>query len=186
LAQIVKNETEHARKILRWFKKNEQEVFIFEGKAAWEKLKTKNVKKLKGFDDENKFKNGLNKLGYKSPDEFYYAIANGSAKCSLFTLKRIYPDAFRKKEDSERKSSSFTPQRCDAENQCGRYERNYNDFWLNVCNPIKGEPVIAYITKRSELKIHSANCQYLKTQNLDQSNFKKAEWTDGDSYQVVN
>ena len=38
---------------------------------------------------------------------------------------------------------------------------------------------------RSELKIHSANCQFIKTQNLDQSNFKKAEWTDGDSYQVV-
>lgn len=53
------------------------------------------------------------------------------------------------------------------------------------CNPIKGEPVIAYITKRSELKIHSANCQYLKTQNLDPSNFKKAEWTGGESYQIV-
>ncbi|MBE2188002.1 MAG: bifunctional (p)ppGpp synthetase/guanosine-3',5'-bis(diphosphate) 3'-pyrophosphohydrolase [Desulfobulbaceae bacterium] len=181
--KIVK--TNRARsKILRWFKKNEQEVFIFEGKVAWEKLKTKNVKKLKGFDDENKFKSGLNKLGYKSPDEFYYAIANGSAKCSLFTLKRIYPDAFRKKDDNEKKSRTSNTKdvmpKISVEGMSG-----IETILAKCCNPIKGEPVIAYITKRSELKIHSANCQYLKTQNLDQSNFKKAEWTGGESYQVV-
>lgn len=181
--KIVK--TNRARsKILRWFKKNEQEIFVAEGKATWEKLKSKYQKKLKGFDEEQKFKNGIYRLGYKSPEEFYYSIANGSAKCSLFTLKKIYPDAFRKKDDADKKHrhthSDDSQPRIKVENMIG-----IQTVLAKCCNPIKGEPIIAYITKKSELKIHSANCQYLKTQTLDENNFKKAEWASGESYQVA-
>lgn len=177
--------TSRARsKILRWFKKTEQELFVMEGKEIFDRLKNKYRKKLIGFDDENKFKAGISKLGYKNAEEFYYAISGGATKATLYLLKKIYPNAFKKAQDEEKraragKSSSSGP-KVRVEGLSGIQTKI-----AKCCNPIKGEPIVAYITKRSELKIHSQDCAYLKTQHLDESCFKHAEWIEGESFQLV-
>jgi GTP pyrophosphokinase len=172
------------QKILRWFKKNEQEIFIAEGKNSWDKLKDKHRKKLFGFEDEQKTKNNLNKFGYKSYEDFYYGLSTGAVKCSLFTLKKIYPDAFKKVEGRTPRIGSNKTQ--DPTSQIKVEDlQNIQTTIAKCCNPIKGEPIIAYITKRSELKIHSKDCPYLKSQELDSESFKKAEWLTGEFVQNV-
>lgn len=180
---IVK--TNRARsKVLRWFKKNEQELLVNDGKAAWEKLKNKYRKRLIGFEDEQKFKSNLAKQGYKTTDDFYYSVATGGVKCTLFQLKKSYPDAFRKQEEVSRKSSGGTLKEQKPQVRIEGIDK-IEVTAAKCCNPIKGEPIVAYITKKSELKIHSKNCSYIQSMEFDKDNFKQAEWLVGDFTQLV-
>lgn len=180
---IVK--TNRARsKVLRWFKKNEQDLLISEGRNSWEKLKAKYRKKLIGFEDEQKFKSNIAKIGYKNIEDFYYSIATGGIKCSLFQLKKLYPDAFRKQDDSKKsKGYSLTKEQRPQISVEGL--ENIVVKLAKCCNPIKGEAIVAYITKKSELKIHSKNCYYIKSQEFQNESFKKAEWLGGEFIQLV-
>lgn len=180
---IVK--TNRARsKVLRWFKKNEQDLLVNDGRNIWDKLKTKHRKKLMGFEDEQKFKSNLAKNGYKSIEDFYYSVATGGVKCSLFQLKKLYPDAFHKQEETKRGGGNNAPKTQSPQIRVEGLE-NIEVKLAKCCSPIKGEPIIAYITKRSELKIHSRNCYYIKSQEFEADCFKQAEWLSGEFTQLV-
>jgi GTP pyrophosphokinase len=172
-------------KILLWIKKNESEQIIFEGKRTWEKFKKEYKKKLEGFDDEQSFRNGINKIGYKSSDDFFSSIGINSLKCSSSLLRKIYPAAFRaqaKLSDGnlgKRKESNLLPSiKVEGVTQI-------ETRLAKCCNPIKGENIIAYITKNQAIKIHSENCQYLKSIYFDEERFKKAQWINAASLQKV-
>ncbi len=176
--------TSRARsKILKWFKKNEEELLIIDGRNKWEKIKDKYRKKLIGFDDEQKFKNNLNRFGFKTYEEFFRAVSSGSVKPTLFTLKKLYPDAFRKiAEENQRKgirASALALPKIKVEGMS-----NIATVLSKCCNPIKGEPIVAYITKKSEMKIHASNCPHLHSFGVDNENLKIAEWADGESLQL--
>lgn len=180
---IVK--TSRARsKIVRWFKKNEKELFVIQGKNAWDKLKEQYKRKLQGHEDDQKFKKALASIGYSNNEDFYYAISSKAVKCSLYLLKKIYPDAF-KKSLEVKKTSSGIEGRKRAPNIKVEGLSNLEIKLSKCCNPIKGEPIIAYITKKSEMKIHSKDCPYLKQSHLEPENFKKAEWMAGEFLQTV-
>lgn len=180
---IVK--TNRARsKVLRWFKKNEQDLLINEGRNLWEKLKSKYRRKLIGFEDEQKFKSNLAKIGYKSIDDFYYSVATGGFKCTLFQLKKLYPEAFKKQEVIRRGSSLQLAKEQKPKIRVEGLE-NIEVKLAKCCSPIKGEPIIAYITKKSELKIHSQSCNYINSQEFESENFKNAEWLGGEFAQLV-
>ncbi|HRP02450.1 MAG TPA: TGS domain-containing protein [Candidatus Kapabacteria bacterium] len=172
-------------KILRWFKKNEQDLLINDGRNTWEKLKNKYKKRLIGNDDEQKAKNNINKLGFKSLDDFFYAIASGGVKCTLFTLKKVYPDAF-KKTDNDKKEAKYSAGKHSIPQVRVEGLSNITTVLSKCCNPIKGEPIVAYITKKSDIKIHSKNCQYIKNLGLPQDNFKPAEWYGESTTQQIN
>ncbi len=172
-------------KILIWIKKNESEQIIFEGKRSWEKLKKMFKKKLDGHDDEHLFKNNLNKIGFKSTDDFYSAIAIKSIKLSRSLLRKLFPNAFTKpiKEKSIDKkkihSKDFEP----PVSIEGLF--NIESQIAKCCNPIKGESIIAYITKNSKIKIHSINCPFINNSPIDTERLRKAEWLETDSRQIV-
>ncbi len=171
-------------KILRWFKKNERELYVIQGKNTWEKLKYQHRKKIRNFEDETKLKNSILKIGFKTFDDFYFAISNGAVKCSLYLLKKLYPEAF-KAIEKERKAGNFSgkvnlpPIKVEGMD-------NIETKFARCCNPIKGEPIIGYMTKKSELKIHSAGCSVVSSGTIDIENLKKAEWLGVDSTQTVH
>jgi GTP pyrophosphokinase len=53
------------------------------------------------------------------------------------------------------------------------------------CNPLKGEDIIAFVTQNSEIKIHSVDCQIVRSDSIDKSRLKKAEWIQSDSQHLV-
>jgi GTP pyrophosphokinase len=176
--------TNRARnRILRWFKKNERDIFIAQGRNAWEKLKEQHKKKIYGFTDEQKFKKRINEIGFDSIEDFYFAISSKSVKCSLFQLKKLYPEAFKKQVEKEKvktkSETSLSTPKVEIEGIS-----NILVSLAKCCNPVKGEPIIAYVTSKSEIKIHKDNCAYLK--RLNPMNFKTAKWAEGDSQQIVN
>lgn len=178
---IVKTSRARTR-ILRWFKKNEKDIFISQGKNAWDKLKEQHKRKLQGFEDEAKFRKNLALIGYTNPDDFYYAVSAKNVKCSLFMLKKLYPEAFKKAVEAKKKVATSSQIR-NSPDIIVEGLQNIEIKLSKCCNPIKGEPIAAYITKKSEMKIHSAGCSFLK--NSDPANIKKAEWAGGEFIQVV-
>lgn len=173
-------------KILIWLKKNESEQIIFEGKRIWEKFKKEYKNKLDGYDDEQKFKNGLNKIGYKSSDDFYSAIAIKSLKLSQSLLRKIYTDAFRKtaqKQDGlKTRRQSFTK----IPTVSIEGMQQISTVLSKCCNPIKGEPIVAYVTRNSEIKIHAKRCPIIKSLIFDGDRFKQADWISNESLQKVH
>ncbi len=173
-------------KISLWIKKNEKDEIIADGKRQWEKLKKRFKSRLENFDDDKIFKNNLSRTGYKSPDDFFSAIAINSLKCNPPLLKKIYPDAF-KKEFIKKEKSSTKSRNSPLIPQIKIEDMKFIQTTLaKCCNPIKGEPIFAYITKNSEIKIHAKRCPYIKYDSLDNDRLKPAEWLDSTSMQKVN
>ncbi|HOK15275.1 MAG TPA: hypothetical protein PK007_10195, partial [Candidatus Kapabacteria bacterium] len=181
--EIVKS-TRSRSKILKWFKQNERELLIADGKKAWEQLKKQYKSKIRGFDDDATFRHSIEQLDFSSPEDFFLSLGNGNTKCSLNLLKKVYPKAFEKQKEQKKlsehdiKLKKLRPQvkvegLSDIETKLAK-----------CCYPIKGEPIVAYVTKKSEIKVHRAECPYVKN-IADAANLKKAEWCDDVSLQTV-
>jgi len=170
-------------KILIWIKKNEKQQLIEDGKRLWEKFKKTNKRKLGDKADEQSFKTNLPLIGFKSPEDFYSAISINSLKLSQTLLRKIYPEAFQKKKrkiGEDRTSTADNTPKVKVEGLSG-----IETTLAKCCNPVKGEQIIAYITQKSEIKIHSINCSYLKKIQIDEDRLKKAEWIDKVSKQTI-
>ncbi len=179
---IVK--TSKARsKILIWLKKNEQDQIIEEGKRLWEKFKKRYKDKLDEIDEEKSFKNHLPDIGFKSPEDFYSAAAIKSLKLKPSVIKKLYPSAFKK--EIEHKP---TPQGKKKEEQKAPGIEVEGMKFLKTklakcCHPVKGEPIIGYVTKNNEIKVHSKNCRYYQSGSLDDEKVREAKWLLSDSLQ---
>jgi GTP pyrophosphokinase len=171
-------------KILIWLKKHENDQLVADGKRIWEKFKKQYRTKLGNNADEQSFKSNLSNIGFKSPEDFYSAISINSLKCSQTLLRKLYPSAFesksRKKKFNEKDSTAKPPQ-IKVEGMKGIETK-----LSKCCNPIKGEPIIAYVTSKSEIKIHSIDCPYISSPAFEKDKFKKAEWIDTDSVQTAS
>ncbi len=177
-------QTQKARsKILLWIKKNEKEQLINDGRRIWEKFKKSYKRKYPEINDEQSFKSNLVNIGFKSTDDFYSAISINSLKCSQTLLRKLYPDAFKKTKRKINQDSSVIAKKAPKIEVDGM--KNIQTSIAKCCNPIKGEPIIAYITQKSEIKIHSKKCKYVLSGNFDSERFKPANWIETESMQIV-
>ena len=179
---IVKT-TRARSKILRWFKKHEREILESEGRKKWDKLKKRYAKRIEGFEDEKKLKSNLGKMGISTYEDLYFNIANNDLKPSLSLLKKLFPAAFKKEVEEQKKQ--FITRHSDRRSPKIEVEglKGIETSLAKCCHPIKGEPIIAYVTKRSEIKIHRQTCNFIKGANIDTSNIKSAKWLETESIQ---
>ncbi len=170
-------------KIREWFRKNEREAFIKEGKRIFDSQIKKHKKKYEGFDKEQEFKENLLKHGYKNIESLYFAIGTKSVKAGLPLLKKLFPLKHKKNDEFLKKKKSIggmlSPQ------IIIEGEKNIDFKIARCCKPIKGEPIVAYITKNSGIKVHSVNCPYIKSGAMDPERLRKAEWVNDSSLQQI-
>ena len=171
-------------KIALWIKKNKTEQIVEEGRRQWAKFKKRNAKKLDKFDDELSFKQNLIKVGYKSSDDFFSAIGIKSLKMTQSLLRKLYPNAF-KRPDKPVGFIKMTSRKASIPAIIVDGMKNIETKISGCCNPLKGEEIIAFVTQNSEIKIHSVNCQIVKSDSIDKTRLKKAEWTQSDSQHLV-
>ena len=167
-------------KLVQYLKKNESSQILADGKRAWERFKKINRHKIAEFEDETIFKQNLAKTGYKNSDDFYSAIGTNSLKISSTLLRKLYPAAFEKKKDisiKDRKNIKSNAIEVIVEGLT-----NIETNLAKCCNPIKGEPILAYITQKSGIKIHSKDCQYVR-HVADESRVKHSVWANTDILQ---
>lgn len=178
--------TSRARsKVLRWFKNNERLQLIADGRRNYDLVKKRYKKELAGKADDLAFRKYCDKSGYNTTDDFYYAIATGGVKPSRNLLAKIYPEAFQKeKKKTADKSAGAINRKLEPQIRVEGLQ-NIETILSKCCNPIKGEDIVAYITSKSKLKIHRADCSLIKKQAIQQENLKKADWVMKDSMQNV-
>ena len=172
------------KKSTLWIKKNKTEQIVEEGRRQWAKFKKRNAKKLDKFDDELSFKQNLIKVGYKSSDDFFSAIGIKSLKMTQSLLRKLYPNAF-KRPDKPVGFIKMTSRKASIPAIIVDGMKNIETKISGCCNPLKGEEIIAFVTQNSEIKIHSVNCQIVKSDSIDKTRLKKAEWTQSDSQHLV-
>lgn len=181
---IVKS-TRARSKILRWFKKNEKEILVSDGKKKWEKLTKRYAKRIEGFVEDKAFRNNIAKMGHSGEDDFFYAIANGAVNPNLQLLKKVFPKAFEKIKEQNRPLRKSNNAQENAPKVKVEDLHHIETKLAKCCHPIKGEPIIAYVTKSGGIKIHKKDCPYVQIGMIDPLNIKKAEWISKDSSQNV-
>ena len=176
------NTSQARSKISLWIKKNQTQKLLDEGKRIWTKYKKKYASKLEGHDEDQALKQNLTKVGYKSIDDFYSALGMNSLKTSQSLLRKLYPSAFKrqaKPNEFARKSSIKNSLPAISVEGMQKIET----VIAGCCHPIKGEPIIAFVTKLSQIKIHSQDCPVVNAKNIEQERLKKAEWLSSDALQ---
>ena len=167
-------------KLVQWLKKNEAGEILADGKRLWEHFKKTKRHKLLGNDDETEFKENLPKVGFKSSDDFFSAIGTGSVKLSETLLRKLYPSAFIKKVETE--STGNVSKSGNRIEVIVEGMNNIDTKLAKCCNPIIGEPIVAYVTYKQGIKIHSADCPIvLETKNKDK--IRAARWAGNASIQ---
>ncbi len=170
-------------KIREWFRKNEKQFFVAEGKKIWERTVKRYKNKFEGFDDESDFRKNLNKIGYKTNEDLFFALGCKAIKGNLPLLKKLYTLSSKKEIKSLKQKDKILKRKTPTIIIDG--EDNIDFTIAKCCSPIKGEKIIAYITKTSGIKIHSENCAYYKKGVLEKERIKKAEWVMDKSLQIV-
>jgi len=178
--------TRSRSKILRWFKNNERDLLIADGRRSWERIKKQFKAKLRGYDDEATFKKSISTMGFTSIEDFFWQIANNNVKCTLTLLKKIFPKAFEKAVNASEKTAIQDRNRKKGPQIKVEGQTGIESVIARCCNPIKGERIVAFITKKSQLKIHKSSCSYISTNLVSQEQIKQAEWLDDKTKQSVN
>lgn len=178
--QFIKSPGARAKVVL-WLKKNESTQIAADGKRAWERFKKDNRRKIAGFDDEADFRENLVSVGYKNQEDFFMAIGTGSLKLSVTLLRKLYPKAFEKSKEMRIKDKAGK-----VSNKIDVIVdglTNIDTTIAKCCNPIRGQKIVAYVTQRSGIKIHSADCQWID--GMEAERIKSAVWVNSETMQTA-
>jgi GTP pyrophosphokinase len=63
--------------------------------------------------------------------------------------------------------------------------KNIKTRLAGCCHPIKGQPIVGYVTSHNEMKIHSKDCRYITSGSFDNERMLRAEWLEDSSLQDV-
>ncbi len=162
--------TQRARqKIKTWFRKNEKNRLIPQGRRMWEEFLQRNRKTL-GEVDEEDLERRLKHINIKDPDYFFYLLGKEAITLSSRLLKRLFPDKFKeapkKKKIIGKKPAVIVDGLEDIEVE-----------FAKCCRPMRGDEILAYVSKRG-IKIHSRSCPLYLQGLLDPSRIRNARWVE--------
>ena len=141
--------TQRARsKIKAWFKKQEDEQNLSQGRAALEReLSRLGVPKIN-------FEKMARELGYKVPDEMFIALGTGDL--SLGKVVSQMAEAEEAGDILEVTSTTATKHSTDAVQVVGLKGLLWQ--MARCCNPMPGDQIIAYVTRGRGATIHRQDC----------------------------
>lgn len=167
----------HARnKIRQYFKKEEKEENIVKGKAALEheirREGLSDTKLLYGSEIETISE----KMGYKTPNDFYAAIGYGGVKIGsiIQKMKMIFPEEFPKEEEEVVIKKTDTGKKHSGNIIVAGYS-DVDVRYAKCCNPVPGDKIVGYITVGRGISVHRTDCPNVLNIK-DPSRFIDVEW----------
>jgi guanosine-3',5'-bis(diphosphate) 3'-pyrophosphohydrolase len=158
--------TQRARaKIKAWFKKQEDEQNLAQGRAALER----ELQRL-GLLELNYEKMGR-ELGYKTPDELFIALG-----CGDLSLNRIIKQLEETEESADIlqvTSPAHKPASSDAIQVVGLKGLLWQ--FAKCCHPMPGEPIVGYVTRGRGATIHRQDCPNV-LQRKDTERLLQVDW----------
>jgi GTP diphosphokinase / guanosine-3',5'-bis(diphosphate) 3'-diphosphatase len=141
--------TQRAKSKIRfWFKKQEDEQNLTQGRAALER----EILRL-GINEIN-FEKMARSLGYKNPDEMFIAIG-----CGDLSVNKVIKEFSEERENLDILSASGTAAEStatDSVNVVGLKGMLSN--MARCCNPMPGDQIVGYITRGRGASIHRQDC----------------------------
>ncbi|MEW6083018.1 MAG: bifunctional (p)ppGpp synthetase/guanosine-3',5'-bis(diphosphate) 3'-pyrophosphohydrolase [Chloroflexota bacterium] len=164
--------TQRARsKIKAWFKKQEDEQNLAQGRAALER----ELQRL-GIPELN-FEKMARELGYKTPDEMFIAI--GCGDLSLSKVIRLMEETEETADILEVTTTKPKKHPSDVVQVVGLKGLLWQ--MAKCCNPMPGDQIIAYVTRGRGATIHRQDCPNIlhrdDTERLLQVDWGTAEQT---------
>jgi GTP pyrophosphokinase len=166
--------------IKRWLNQQEKKKNKSVGKKIWEKklsqyrIHPSTLKKK----DILKHINRHAETSVSSMDDFYIKLGSGK----IFLQKKLMDRLFSvEKETPSRKQTLIDKVVSRVSRKPGSAIKvneapGSNSKMGKCCQPIKGEPIIGYITRGKGITIHSRRCPFVKNEVLSPDRIFEAEW----------
>lgn len=160
--------TNRARsKIKTWFKKQEDEINLTQGRAALEN----EIRKL-GLSENVNFEKLARSLNFKIPEEMFLALGNGD-----LTINKVVKQFSHEEEATDEifkvTPSAAAPTSTDAIEMVGL--KGMLSSMAQCCNPMPGDPIIGYITRGRGVTIHRQDCPNI-IQTKDTERLLRVGW----------
>jgi GTP pyrophosphokinase len=165
--------------IKHWFSQQDKMKNTALGKKLWEK----EIKKYSLPSNMLKSKHLLQRLSKttsfrtKDIDDFYSLIGSGKIILNTKFMEKIFPkEKLEDKKETILKKvvSKVSKKPTPIIEVKGTDERLVN--LAKCCSPIKGEPIIGYITSGKGITVHSLRCPLIKKEVLDPQRMVEVSW----------
>ncbi|MDD2922624.1 MAG: bifunctional (p)ppGpp synthetase/guanosine-3',5'-bis(diphosphate) 3'-pyrophosphohydrolase [Anaerolineales bacterium] len=144
-------QTQRARaKIKTWFKKQEDDLNLMQGRAALES----ELQKL-GLNENVNFEKMARSLNLKNPEDMFLALGNGDLTINK-VLKQFVQEEEADSDIFKVNPSAATATATDAIEVVGL--KGMLSSMAQCCNPTPGDPIVGYITRGRGATIHRQDC----------------------------
>jgi GTP pyrophosphokinase len=115
------------------------------------------------------------KHGFKNISDFYKKVGGGEFQIDFTFMDELFPE---KKDIQRKRIIPLLPHKnISNSNKNLTISNNDNSIMLaKCCNPIKGEPIIGYITKEGKISAHSQKCRLINSELLKPSRIINLDW----------
>ncbi|KPJ70203.1 hypothetical protein AMJ44_00340 [candidate division WOR-1 bacterium DG_54_3] len=168
--------------IKRWLNLQEKRKNITLGKKLWEREIHKYSQiPAKFFEEKNLLKNLPKATGYRIQklEDFFALIGSGKIILHKKLMEHlISPEALKMRKDT---FVEKVVTRVMKKPKSGIVVKREDGSLVNLakcCSPIKGEPIVGYITSGKGVSIHSFRCPLVKKEILNSQRMVEASWGD--------
>lgn len=166
--------------IKHWFNQQDKIKNTAMGKKLWEKKIKEYTLPSTSLKKENLLKRISEETAFRVPDIDAFYVLIGSGKVVL--NKKFMEKLFRKDKLSDRKETILKKVVAKvAKKPKSLIEvKQADETIINLakcCSPIRGEPIVGYITSGKGVSVHAQRCSLIKKEILDQQRFVDASWS---------
>ncbi|MGB8951895.1 MAG: bifunctional (p)ppGpp synthetase/guanosine-3',5'-bis(diphosphate) 3'-pyrophosphohydrolase [Candidatus Aminicenantales bacterium] len=165
--------------IKRWLNLQAKRKSIVLGKKLWEKERKKYTLPSGLLKEETLLKRvaEITSFRIRDIDEFYGLIGLGKIIANKKWMEKFFPSGTEKSEKEAflHKFVARVTKRPASEIQVKDGEEELVHL-AKCCSPIKGEPVIGYITSGKGITVHSRSCPFITKEILDSERMVEVTW----------
>jgi GTP diphosphokinase / guanosine-3',5'-bis(diphosphate) 3'-diphosphatase len=170
--------TSRARsKIKAWLNASERARSIALGKDLTEKEFRKFKLSLKTFAEEGRLQEALRKLGFAELDDFHAAVGYGKTTPSSLVTTLVPQQEL--KERPPDGAVARVVKRALGIGERKVKVRGMDDIMVTLarcCSPVRGEPIVGYISRGKGVSVHSAECPNVAQLLYDADRRIEVEW----------
>ena len=170
--------TKAKKKIMAHLQRLETVAFIEKGKRMWQRVLRQYQKKYHLTFSDAEIAGRISPAYYPDMETFFRDMGTGKKILDRQTLKTIFPEL----SVVEIKPPKKPPRRVAGPTRLISVDGQQDiDFVLaRCCHPIKGDPIIGYITKNRGLVIHKKNCPSVNSEVLPR--LKQVTWNEAERH----
>jgi GTP pyrophosphokinase len=169
-------------KIRQWLNVHARKQATEVGRAQLDKELRRHKLSLRRFERQGQLESALKELNYRSLEEFLAGVGYGKTTPQSL-LRTLIPELGREPEEAAKPPRQLRkpPKQIQV--------RGADDILTTLakcCNPIRGEPILGYITRGRGVSVHRADCPNVENLLYDPDRRIEVSWAQdaGGTYEV--